>query len=117
MSEPAASVDSRASVDGRADARSPSQAAITVDDSSAVATYANFFRITSTPEELILDLGLNQQAFAQGDTTVRIAQRIAVNYFTAKRLLGALAAAVQRHEKSFGEIETDVMKRVHPRDH
>ena len=32
-----------------------------VDDSKAIATYANFCRVTGTPEELIVDFGLNPQ--------------------------------------------------------
>ncbi|MBQ4194634.1 MAG: DUF3467 domain-containing protein, partial [Thermoguttaceae bacterium] len=32
-----------------------------IDDSNVVATYANFCRVTGTPEELIVDFGLNPQ--------------------------------------------------------
>ena len=39
-------------------------------------------------------------------------QRLVVNYFTAKRLLGALHVTVQRHEQAFGVLETDINKRV-----
>ena len=45
---------------------------------------------------------------------IEIAQRIIVNFFTAKRLLMALHMAVQRHEAAFGVLETDVQKRVVP---
>ena len=97
---------------GRASSPPSTQVTITLDDADVAAIYANFFRITSTPEELILDLGLNPQAFPQGNTTVKVAQRVAMNYYTAKRLLGAMTAAIQRHEKSFGVVEIDLAKRA-----
>lgn len=91
------------------------QVTIAVDDRSTGTTYANFFRVTSTPEEVVLDLGLNAQAFAPGDASVKVDQRVVMNFFTAKRLLGALSQAVQRHEQAFGVLETDVLKRVRMR--
>jgi hypothetical protein len=39
-------------------------------------------------------------------------QRIILNFFTAKRLLGALQLSVARHEQVFGVLETDIQKRV-----
>ena len=83
-----------------------------IDDSQAVAGYANFCRVSSTPEELILDLGLNPNPYAQGATTIKVTQRIIMNHFTAKRLLSALSMALQRHEQAFGVLETDVRKRI-----
>lgn len=93
-------------------ARAGEQATIKVDDSHATAGYANFCRVSSTPEELILDLGLNPHPYSTGETTVHITQRIILNHFTAKRLLNALGVALQRHESAFGVLETDVRKRV-----
>ncbi len=88
------------------------QQTLTVDDSHSSASYANFCRVSSTPEELILDLGLNPNPFAQGSVTINVAQRIIMNHFTAKRLLQALAVTLQRHEQAFGTLETDVMRRL-----
>ncbi len=88
------------------------QATIHVDDTNCNAGYANFCRVSSTPEELILDLGLNPHPYATGETTVRVSQRIIMNHFTAKRLIHALGVALQRHETAFGAVETDVRKRV-----
>ena len=34
---------------------------VQLDDSGAVSSYANFCRVTGTPEELIVDFGLNTQ--------------------------------------------------------
>jgi hypothetical protein len=88
------------------------QQTLKVDDSAVIAGYANFCRVSSTPEELILDLGLNPNPYAPGETTVNVSQRIIMNHFTAKRLLSALSMALQRHEQAFGVLETDVRKRV-----
>jgi hypothetical protein len=90
------------------------QQRITVDDSGVMAAYSNFCRVSSTPEELILDLGLNPTPFANGDITVPVTQRIIMNHITAKRMLGLLSATLQRHEQAFGVVETDVRRRVRP---
>jgi hypothetical protein len=84
------------------------------DDSKTIACYANFCRVTGTPEELIIDFGLNNQPLGTPVEPIQISQRIIVNFFTAKRLLGALSMSVQRHEAAFGVLETDVQKRVQP---
>lgn len=85
---------------------------VIVDDSNANAGYANFCRVSSTPEELILDLGLNPTPYATGKVDVKVTQRIILNHYTAKRLWSALSMALQRHEQAFGVLETDVRKRV-----
>jgi DNA-binding beta-propeller fold protein YncE len=95
-----------------AGAEQPAQQRIEVDDSKAVSSYANFCRVTGTPEELIIDFGLNPQPFGMPVNPVAIAQRIVTNYYTAKRMLHALQLTVQRHEQAFGVLETDVQKRV-----
>lgn len=76
--------------------------------------YANFARVTGSPEELILDFGLNPQPFGAQSAPIQIQRRLVLNFFTAKRLLAALSMAVQRHEQAFGVLETDVNKRVTP---
>src|SRR5215471_21577964 len=85
---------------------------VEVTDKDVVCLYANFCRVTGTPEELILDFGLNAQPFGVPTEPVDVKQRIVVNYFTAKRMLQALLMSVQRHEQAFGVLETDVQKRV-----
>ena len=87
---------------------------VRVTDSKAIAAYANFCRVTGTPEELIVDFGLNNQPMGIPTAPIEVTQRIIVNYFTAKRVVAALQMAVQRHEAAFGVLETDVQKRVMP---
>lgn len=88
------------------------QQQVKVDDTNATCSYANFCRVTGTPEELIVDFGLNSQPFGVPTEPVQITQRIVTNYYTAKRMLHALHLSVQRHEQAFGKLETDVQKRV-----
>jgi hypothetical protein len=85
-----------------------------LDDSSVMAAYANFCRVASTPEEVIIDLALNPDPTAAPVQRVKIAQRVVLNHFTAKRLIALLSATVKRHEQVFGPLEIDVRKRVQP---
>lgn len=85
---------------------------VQVEDSGAIALYANFCRVTGSPEELIIDFGLNPQPVGVPKDPIQVKQRIIVNYYTAKRLLAALQMSVQRHEAVFGVLETDIQKRL-----
>ena len=82
-------------------------------DGDVEALYANLCRVSSTPEEVILDLALNPNPVGQGGPmTLKVSQRVILNHYTAKRLAALLMATVQRHEQAFGVLETDVRKRV-----
>ncbi len=91
-------------------AQQPQQ--LQVDDSNIIAMYANFCRVTGSPEELIIDFGLNPQPVGVPTSPIKVSQRIILNFFTAKRLLAALSMSVQRHEAVFGVLETDINKRL-----
>lgn len=93
-----------------------SEAKVVVEGSDVTALYANFCRVTGTPEEVIIDFGLNPQPFGVPTEPIRIQQRTVVNFYTAKRMLAALATTIKRHEDAFGEIEIDVQKRVRKKD-
>ena len=95
-------------------AQQQQRVAIQIDDSGAIANYANFCRVTGTPEELIIDFGLNPQPIGIPTQPIPVTQRIITNFFTAKRMLHALQMTVQRHEATFGVLEIDVQKRVRP---
>jgi hypothetical protein len=67
----------------RPDTPDPSSAQprhIEVDDSKAVCAYANFCRVTGTPEELIIDFGLNTQPVGIPTQPIAIHQRIVLNF-------------------------------------
>jgi len=98
-------------------AKAPPGAAsnLPVDATGISPTYANFFRVTGTPEELVLDFGLNtQQETPAGPEPVKLNQRVVMSFYTAKRLLGSLQWAVNRYEGNFGVLETDFQKRMRP---
>jgi len=96
-------------------ARQPQRTQMEIDDTKALALYANFCRVTGTPEELIIDFGLSSQQPSGAQTQpIVITQRIITNYYTAKRMLHALQLTVQCHEATFGVLETDIQKRVRP---
>lgn len=90
----------------------PEAVQVPVDESHITGTYANFCRVTGTPEELIVDFGLNKQVGGTSPETIQLTQRIIVNFYTAKRLAYALGHAVTRHEQAFGPLEIDVQKRA-----
>jgi hypothetical protein len=81
-------------------------------DSLPSAYYFNFVRVTGTPEELMLDLALSNQIGEVAKEPIKFEQRVVMNFYTAKRLLGALQLAIQRHEEAYGVLEIDVMKRA-----
>ena len=85
---------------------------IELDESNVETTFANYCRVTGTPEELIIDFALTSQPFAPSEVSVKIDQRLVTNYYTAKRFLQAMQISISRHEQAFGVLETDVRRRV-----
>ncbi len=111
---PASAEASEASAPQAVAQPAPRPPQVQIDDSNTIASYANFCRVTGTPEELIIDFGLNPQPVGVPTQPIPVTQRIITNFFTAKRMLHALQLTVQRHEATFGVLETDVQKRVRP---
>lgn len=93
-------------------ANAPQGQQMAIDESKTVSSYANFCRVTGTPEELIIDFGLNPQQAGPMQTPIEVNQRVVMNFYTAKRVLLALSATIKRHEDNFGELELDIQKRV-----
>jgi hypothetical protein len=91
----------------------PAQPEVILNDKGAHVAYSNFARVTATPEEVIVDFGLNPNPFQAGKQEVAVNHRLVMNFYTAKRLLSALAMTLQRHEQTFGGVELDVRRRVH----
>jgi hypothetical protein len=96
----------------QAQPQQPQMPHFSVDTSALSTAYANFCRVTGTPEELVLDFGLNTQMSPTPTEAIKLTHRLVVNFYTAKRLLGALHMAVQQHENVYGVLEVDVQKRV-----
>jgi hypothetical protein len=112
MAEESKKPDAAAPPAEQAQTQQPVQ--VQVNDDQAAATYANFCRVTGSPEELIVDFGLNPQPIGVPKEPIEVKQRIIVNFYTAKRLLAALQMSIARHEAVFGVLETDINKRVRP---
>ena len=90
----------------------PQVAQYKIEDSATTADYANFCRLSGTPEELLIDFGLNLHPTGIPTQPIPVSQRIVTGWHTAKRLLHALQLTVERHESVFGALETDIQKRV-----
>ncbi len=102
----------RGQPEGIASAQSADHQKVVIDDTKAVAVYANFCRVTGTPEEVILDYGLNPEPFGAPTKPIAVSQKVVMNFYSAKRMLQALQVTIERHETTFGTLETDVQKRV-----
>jgi len=88
------------------------QIELVLHEDGANVVYANFARVSATPEEVIVDFGVNTNPFAAGNQEVKVSSKVILGLFTAKRLLAALQVTVARHEEVFGALELDVNKRV-----
>ncbi|MSR30093.1 MAG: DUF3467 domain-containing protein [Gemmataceae bacterium] len=94
------------------DAPTTQQTEVIFSEKNLHSAYANFARVTATPEEVIIDLALNSNPFATGRQEISIDQRLIMNFFTAKRLFTTLGMTLQKHEEAFGVIELDPRRRV-----
>src|SRR6476469_2753810 len=90
---------------GSEQAPAQQQPQFSVDSSALSTVYANFCRVTGTPEELVLDFGLNTQMSPTPSEAIKLTHRRVMNFYTAKRLLGALHMAIQQHESVYGILE------------
>lgn len=97
------------------------QVRLRIDERNMRTSYANAFRTNGTAEEVMLDFGLNLMAPAsqqqdgqkqqQPEIIFQVADRVILNYYSAKRLAITLSQLIRRHEDQFGELELDVAKR------
>jgi hypothetical protein len=86
-----------------------------IDQSSLKVSYANVCRIAQTPNEVIVDFGLNPNFFgAILDEPLRLENRVVMSHDAAKRLCLHLMATIQNFETRYGTIELDVTKRLKP---
>ncbi len=90
-------------------------AAPQIDQSKLATTYANVCRIAQTPNEVIVDFGLNPNFFGQMlDEPLKLDARVIMSHDAAKRLCLNLMATIQNFESKYGPIELDVTKRLKP---
>src|SRR5262245_52788782 len=82
------------------------------DYSSLSTVYTNFCRVSVTPEELVLDFGLNTQMTPNPAEPIKLTHRVVMNFFTAKRLMNALLGVIGQHESAYGVLELDIQRRA-----
>ena len=85
----------------------------TIDTADLKTTYANVCRIAQTPNEMLIDFGLNPNFFGNIlSEPLKLDTRVILSHDGAKRLLLHLATAIQSYEAKYGVIELDVTKRI-----
>jgi hypothetical protein len=76
-------------------------------------SYANVCRIAQTPNEVIVDFGMNPNFFGQVlDEPLSLDHRIIMSHDAAKRLCIHLTNTIQAFEAKYGAIELDIAKRL-----
>jgi hypothetical protein len=85
-----------------------------MDARTLSTVYTNFCHVTFTPEELILDFGLNTQTSPSATQPIKLTHRVVRNFYTAKRVMNGLAFAVNRYESLFGSMELDFQNACAP---
>lgn len=84
------------------------QIQLRIDESKMATTYANTIRTSTTPEEVILDFGMNiPMQGPQGEPVLNFAvgSRVVMNWAGAKRLAMSLVNVVRQYEQANGEIQ------------
>ena len=75
---------------------------IRIDESGAEVSYANFFLVTTGPEEFMLSFGVRGGGDAN---TAKLADRIIVSPRNFKRIAAAAGQALRLYEERFGTID------------
>jgi hypothetical protein len=89
---------------------------VAIDATGMRTTYGNFYRVTGNPEEVLLDFGFYSQVVTPGGPeSVKLTDRLVMNFYTAKKLHAVLQTIVSRHEEAYGEIQPDPAKRLRPK--
>ncbi len=84
-----------------------------IEQSNLSTSYANVCRIAQTPNEVIVDFGMNPNFFGNIlDEPLKLENRVIMSHDAAKRLCLHLMASIQNYENRYGTIELDVTKRL-----
>ncbi len=85
--------------------KQPGQFNIKIDEKVGEGTYSNFFLITNSPSEFIVDFG----RILPGIPDARIYTRVVCTPQHAKQLLNLLQKNIEGFEKQHGEIKVQGM--------
>ena len=84
-----------------------------IEQANLRTSYANVCRIAQTPNEVIIDFGMNPNFFGNIlDEPLKLENRIVMSHDAAKRLCLHLTGTIQNFEAKYGVIELDVTKRM-----
>ncbi len=84
------------------------QVQLRIDESKMHVTYANTIRTSTTPEEVVLDFGINMPIPSpenQPAMQFSVGSRIVMNWAGIKRLAINLGQVVRQYEERNGEIQ------------
>jgi len=79
-----------------------------IDESKMGTTYANTIRTTTTPDEVVLDFGMNLPMTGPDNKPAilfQVGSRVVMNWAGAKRLAISLANVIRQFEEKNGEIQ------------
>ncbi len=81
---------------------------LVVDEKDLKIIFANAYRIYTTAEEVVIDLGFNMPdpnpQGGQARLLFKVTDRVVMSYASTKRLAGSLGQLIKRYEQQFGEI-------------
>jgi hypothetical protein len=86
------------------------QVQVFLDERELKTMYSNAYRIHTSAEEVVIDLGFNMpnpNPNPQGggaQLLFKVTDRVIMSYSNAKRLAASLTQLIRRYEQQFGEI-------------
>jgi hypothetical protein len=96
-------------------AAGPTVPRVNWDATNMSTSYANVVNVTSTREEVTLLFGTNVTLYTgQNEVNIKLSDRIILNPFAAKRLLGLLTRVMDDYEKRFGHLSIEMRPEPRP---
>lgn len=82
---------------------------VLLDERELKTIYSNAYRIHTSAEEVVVDLGFNMpnpnpNPQQQQQLLFKVTDRVIMSYSNAKRLAASLTQLIRRYEQQFGEI-------------
>ncbi len=89
----------------------PGGVQVLLDERDMRTIYSNAYRIHTSAEEVIIDLGFNmpnpnQPPGQQQQLLFKVTDRVIMSYTSAKRMMLSLQQLIKRYEQQFGELPT-----------
>ncbi|MBU6412830.1 MAG: DUF3467 domain-containing protein [Planctomycetes bacterium] len=84
------------------------QVQLSIDESKMTTSYANTIRTSTTPDEVVMDFGINLPMPGPNNQPAilfSVGSRVVMNWGGAKRLAMSLAQVVRQYEERNGEIQ------------